>query len=117
MNLTKQTTTTSGPYRGRVTGGNKTQLMKTTKPRDGGKKRGALADARQFIEREFRVLREQQPRVFHLALNEAEAMAYQTGFPYLVFPELAMEKAQALADWQRRQESVRRSGEILAFPA
>lgn len=78
---------------------------------------GALANVRHSIEREFAAVRDQQPRVFQLALNEAEAMAFQTGFPNLVFAELAMEKAQALADWQRRQQSVRQTGNILAFAA
>jgi hypothetical protein len=38
-----------------------------------------------------------------LALNEAEALAWQTRFPHLVFPELAMEKVQAVVDWSQRQ--------------
>ena len=42
-----------------------------------------------------------------LALNEAEALAHQTGFPFLVFPALAREKVEAVAAWNRHQWMVR----------
>ena len=48
-------------------------------------------------------------RMVRLALNEAEALAGQTGFPLLTFPVLAREKVDAVAAWQSRQKSVRRS--------
>jgi hypothetical protein len=48
-------------------------------------------------------------RLFQLALNEAEALAHETGFPLLVFPTLAREKAEEVAEWTRRQQAVRRS--------
>src|SRR4030095_5327532 len=54
----------------------------------------AVANVRANIEREFSALLEEQPHVLRLALNEAEAVAWQTGFPQLVFPTLAMEKAR-----------------------
>jgi hypothetical protein len=38
-----------------------------------------------------------------LALNEAEALARQTLYPQLVFPDLAMEKIQGVARWNDRQ--------------
>jgi len=41
---------------------------------------------------------------FQLAMNEAEALAWQTNYPHLLFPSLAMEKIQAVAAWQRRQQ-------------
>jgi hypothetical protein len=41
-----------------------------------------------------------------LALNEAEALAWQTDFPHLVFPMLAVEKAEAVAFWRAQQERV-----------
>ena|SRR5258708_1862029 len=41
---------------------------------------------------------------FQLAMNEAEALAWQTNYPHLFFPSLAMEKIQAVAAWQRRQQ-------------
>jgi hypothetical protein len=43
-----------------------------------------------------------------LALNEAEALAWQTDYPHLLFPALAFEKVQAAVAWQTRQQSVRR---------
>ena len=43
-------------------------------------------------------------RLFRLALGEAEALAWQSGFPHLLFPALAMEKVQAVAGWKVRQQ-------------
>jgi hypothetical protein len=51
------------------------------------------------------------------ALNEAEAMAWQTAFPHLVFPELAQEKAAEAARWARRQQEVWSGGLEVAFAA
>jgi hypothetical protein len=45
-------------------------------------------------------------RMHQLALNEAEALAWQTEYPHLVFPALAAEKVHAVADWNRHQRSV-----------
>ena len=50
-----------------------------------------------------------QERLLRLALNEAEATAWQTLYPQLVFPVLATEKVQAVIAWEARQQSVRRS--------
>ncbi len=41
-----------------------------------------------------------------LALNEAEALAFQTDYPHLVFPVLALEKVQAAISWQHRQDAI-----------
>ena len=46
--------------------------------------------------------------LFQLALTEAEALAWQTEYPELVFPALAREKAESLTVWQRRQQALRR---------
>ncbi len=48
-----------------------------------------------------------QERLLRLAMNEAEALAWQTGYPHLLFPALAQEKIEAVADWTRRQEAIR----------
>ena len=77
----------------------------------------AVANVRANIEREFSALLEEQPHVLRLALNEAEAIAWQTGFAQLVFPTLAMEKAQTVADWHRRQSFIRRTQGRLAVAA
>jgi hypothetical protein len=52
---------------------------------------------------EFRKSFGSNERLLQLALNEAEALAWQTGYPQLVFPELAHEKAQAVTSWKARQ--------------
>jgi hypothetical protein len=74
-----------------------------------------LAAARHRIEREFPALRAHQPRALHLALNEAEAVARLSGFPQLVFPTLALEKAESVSAWHRRQQAIRQSGPVLSF--
>ena len=48
-------------------------------------------------------------QMLRLALNEAEALAWQTAYPQLVFATLAAEKAQAVADWNRHQQGVARN--------
>ena len=77
----------------------------------------AIAAARATIERDFYRLAEQQPRLLRLALNEAEALAWASGFPALVFPILAQEKAGNLAAWHARQQSVRHARPTQAFAA
>ena len=52
---------------------------------------------------EFREALGAQDHLLRLALNEAEALAWQTAYPHLVFPALAAEKAQAVATWHARQ--------------
>ena len=52
-----------------------------------------------------------------LALNEAEALAWQTMYPHLVFPALAMEKAQVVAAWEARQQRVWRDNPSFALAA
>ena len=51
-------------------------------------------------------------QVLQLALNEAEALAWQTDYPHLLFPALAVEKVQAAAAWQTRQQSVRAAAPV-----
>jgi hypothetical protein len=62
--------------------------------------------AKKGIAAEFREIVESNQKSFQLALNEAEALAWQTEFPQLFFPDLAVEKIQAVATWQTRQQSV-----------
>jgi hypothetical protein len=56
---------------------------------------------------EFRDQLDDHQHVLELALNEAEALAWQTGFPQLLFPTLAVEKAYAVTDWHLHQQSLR----------
>ena len=51
---------------------------------------------------------EVQPRWVRLALNEAEAQAWLTPFPDLLFPVLAEEKASMLHSWAARQRTLLR---------
>ena len=62
-------------------------------------KHNLLAEVRQTFEAPEQLLR--------LALNEAEALAWQTEYPHLVFPDLAWEKVQAVAGWNARQRLIR----------
>jgi hypothetical protein len=63
---------------------------------------------------EFRGTLQAREHLLRLALNEAEALAWQSGVPQLVFPTLAQEKAQAVAAWHRRQRSLHQPGVALA---
>lgn len=53
-------------------------------------------------------------RMLKLALNEAEALAWQTVYPHLFFPALATEKIQGVADWNLRQRLL--GGRTRSFP-
>lgn len=77
--------------------------------------RERIAAVRAAVEQEFAWLQERQPRVLQLALNEAEAIAWESAFPHLVFPLLAVEKVHAVAAWHTRQESIRRAQPVSAF--
>ncbi len=66
-----------------------------------------LQGARKAVFEEFRPRIQVPERLLHLTLNEAEALAQETGFPMLVFPALAREKAESLAAWNRRQQALR----------
>lgn len=45
-------------------------------------------------------------RLFRVAVNEAEALAWKTEFPHLVFPALAAEKIQAASVWYDGRSTV-----------
>jgi hypothetical protein len=56
-------------------------------------------------------------RVVRLALNEAEATAWQTKYPHLVFPTLAVEKVREVAAWNAHQQSVRENSPVITLAA
>lgn len=56
---------------------------------------------------EFRPAIAPHDRMLQLALNEAEGLARETGFPLLVFPSLAREKAENVTAWKARQQRMR----------
>jgi hypothetical protein len=66
----------------------------------------AFEKTKSAIVSEFRETLAGHQQLVRLALNEAEALAWQTEFPHLVFPTLATEKLQALATWDARQRSI-----------
>jgi len=56
-------------------------------------------------------------QMLRLAVNEAEAIAWQTNVPHLIFPTLALERVQAVTNWSARQQVVRRVNPALALAA
>ena len=72
--------------------------------------------AREMALAEFRDSFQLPEHLLKLALNEAEALAWETAYPHLVFPSLATEKAQALLTWQGNQRTISR-GRALAAAA
>ena len=63
-----------------------------------------VENATHRIAKDFQEASESQEKLFQLALNEAKALAWQTGYPHLTFPALAMEKVQSVTAWQARQD-------------
>jgi hypothetical protein len=53
--------------------------------------------------------------LIRLAVNEAEALAWQTRYPHLLFPTLAAEKIEAVAAWNARQNQIRHLEAVSAF--
>jgi len=72
---------------------------------------------RNRIANEFHETLEANGRLVQLALNEAEALAWQTDYPHLLFPALAVEKVQSVAAWQTRQKSLHRRQPTFAAAA
>ena len=82
-----------------------------------GKLIDRLGKAKEAILNEFRQSVGGHEHLLRLALNEAESLAWQTEVPYLVFPSLAMEKAQTVAAWHARQSALQRAGATRMFAA
>lgn len=78
--------------------------------------RTMVARMRNLIERQHTSFVAQQPRLLRRALTEAEALAWETGFPHLIFPTLALEKIESFAEW-RGQPSTSQGEERLALAA
>jgi hypothetical protein len=67
-----------------------------------------LENVKAQVVAEFRGQLDGHQRLLELAVNEAEALAWQTDFPELLFPTLATEKAGEVTGWHLRQQSLRR---------
>ncbi len=76
-----------------------------------------IKEAKDRILAEFQDRYETHEQLLRLALNEAEALAWQTPYPQLVFPGLAVEKAQAVAAWSSHQRSIRRANPAFSLRA
>ena len=76
-----------------------------------------IRKAKDAVFADARVTLDTHERMLQLALNEAEALAWQTEYPHLVFPALAAEKVNAVADWNRHQRSVRQTDPLFALAA
>lgn len=77
----------------------------------------AIEQAKESVKAQFASLREDHEHMLQLALNEAEALAWQTTYPHLLFPALAMEKVQAVNTWAVRQNAVRHGRSLAALAA
>ena len=64
---------------------------------------------KQAVLDEFRDTMDAHNQMVRLAVNEAEALAWETDYPHLVFPTLAREKAEEVSSWEDRQREIRRS--------
>jgi hypothetical protein len=69
------------------------------------------------IATEFRDAFETREQLLNRTIREAEALAWQTDYPQLVFPTLAMEKVQSVAGWNARQQAIRRNTSVYAVAA
>ena len=64
---------------------------------------------KQTVLDEFRDTLDAHNQMVRLAVNEAEALAWETDYPHLLFPALAQEKAEQVSSWEKRQREVKRS--------
>src|SRR6266446_3584063 len=64
---------------------------------------------KQAVLDEFHETMDAHNQMVRLAVNEAEALAWETDYPHLVFPTLAREKAEEVTSWEDRQREIRRS--------
>lgn len=74
-----------------------------------------IKDTKAAIFAESRDTLEVKEQVLRLALNEAEALAWRTVYPHLLFPALATEKIQTLANWNLHQRAVQRTDPKITF--
>lgn len=73
--------------------------------------------AKDAVLAEFNETRQAHEHLLQLALTEAEALAWEAGYPHLLFPALAQEKARAVAAWIDRQQLIHRKEQGLALAA
>jgi uncharacterized protein (DUF1810 family) len=76
-----------------------------------------LSAIRSRVERKFSQAVSGYEEVLRSALAEAEALAWQTPYPHLLFPALAEEKAASVQKWAAHQREVYAREQIRAFAA
>lgn len=97
---------------------NNTNQYGTNEREEAAFKNGCLASCRRVLARiagvkeaifheSFKALRAHE-HLLRLVLNEAEAAAWQTRYPYLFFPTLATEKVQSVVAWDAKRQALRR---------
>jgi hypothetical protein len=74
-----------------------------------------VASIKRGLAREFGTAIGGNGNLLTTALNEAEALAWQTPYPHLLFPVLAEEKASAVNRWAARQRSVQRASRAISL--
>jgi hypothetical protein len=68
-----------------------------------------IEQVKQAVLDEFRDTVDTHNQMVRLAVNEAEALAWETNYPHLLFPALAQEKAEQVSSWENHQREVKRS--------
>ena len=76
---------------------------------------GQISRAKDAVFAEARATLKVQEQMLRLAVNEAEALAWKTLYPHLVFPALAAEKVQGVAAWNHHQRILGRPGRSVAY--
>ena len=77
--------------------------------------RAQIAGVKEAIFAEYSRVFSAPEQLVRLALNEAEATAWQTKYPHLFFPTLAVEKVRAVAAWNAHQQSVRENSPVIVL--
>lgn len=73
-----------------------------------------IQQAKSNLIAQFREKLELPQRLLNVALNEAEALAWETEYPQLVFPTLAEEKITTISDWWHGRKKSLESGYAMA---
>ena len=66
-----------------------------------------LEAVKDSVQREFGRAMAGYEQLLKAAVNEAEAVAWQTPYPHLLFPALAEEKAAEVQHWAVQQRAIR----------
>jgi len=76
-----------------------------------------IKQAKADVLTEFRGAFKAHESLLQIAIAEADALAWQTDYPHLLFPVLATEKIQNAANWKKRQKFLLRDNSAYALAA